>query len=199
MTDQLTICPQERPSAPPMARRTARPTFRGNRVTLRAPRAQDVAGRFALGNSPEINRMFGADPAQTRALTPEAAEAWVEAQMAAPLAWIIEVDGRLLGAVRLHSLNHADHNGQLAVGILDPDKLDQGLGTEAMRLLLAHAFGALALHRLSLRVLAFNARAIASYHKLGFVQEGRARQAALIAGVWHDDLIMGLLATEFVS
>ncbi|MEX0285643.1 MAG: GNAT family N-acetyltransferase [Paracoccaceae bacterium] len=174
-----------------------RPTLQGARVILRAPHPSDVAGRLALGNTPDIHRMFGADPAQTRPLTPEAAEAWVQAQIAEANAWVIEVDGTLIGALRLHTLNHADRNARLAIGILDADSLGQGLGTEAMRVIAAHAFGDMGLHRLSLRVLAFNERAIAAYRKVGFVDEGRERQSACIAGEWHDDLIMGLLASEF--
>ncbi|MNW10242.1 Spermidine N(1)-acetyltransferase [compost metagenome] len=62
---------------------------------------------------------------------------------------------------------------------------------------MAHAFGELGLHRVSLRVLAFNERAIASYRKSGFSIEGREREAALIDGAWHDDIMMGILAHEF--
>lgn len=173
------------------------PILTGGRITLRPPCEEDWKQRLALGNSPEIHRMFGGDPAQTRALTEDAAKAWVQNQIDAR-AWVIEQGGALIGAVRLHSMNHADRNARLAIGILDESRLGQGLGTQAMRLLAAHAFDTLNLHRLSLRVLAFNTRAIAAYRKLGFVEEGRERQSALIGSDWHDDLIMGLLAEEFV-
>ncbi|MEO0381029.1 MAG: GNAT family protein, partial [Pseudomonadota bacterium] len=65
-----------------------------------------------------------------------------------------------------------------------------------MRLLAAHAFETMGLHRLGCRVLDFNDRAIAAYEKVGFVVEGREREAALIGGTWHDDLILGLLAQD---
>ena len=70
----------------------------------------------------------------------------------------------------------------LAVGIDDPRRLGQGLGTEAIRLVAAYAFDVLGLRRLSLHVLAFNTRAIRSYESCGFVVEGRERRAALIDG-----------------
>ena len=41
--------------------------------------------------------------------------------------------------------------------------------------MVAHAFTRLALHRVALTVFEFNARAIRSYEKCGFVVEGRAR------------------------
>lgn len=53
------------------------------------------------------------------------------------------------------------------------------------------------LHRLDLRALALNDVAIASYRKCGLVQEGRLRQSCWLHGQWHDDIIMGILATDF--
>lgn len=173
------------------------PTLIGQRVRLRAPVAQDWAGRFALGNTPEIHRAFGGAPGQFRALSEDAARSWVESQMNERYGWIIEHQDRLIGSVRLHSLNTLDRRAMLAIGILDPDSLGKGYGVDAMRLVAGHAFGPLGLHRLSLRVLDFNTRAIAAYKKVGFVEEGRERQTAFIDDVWYDDLIMGLLSTEF--
>ncbi len=46
-------------------------------------------------------------------------------------------------------------------------------------------------------VLASNGRAIACYHKCGFREEGREREAAWVNGAWQDDIIMGVLDREF--
>ena len=173
-----------------------KPTLTGDRVVLRAPIASDVAARFALGNTPEIQAMFGGDPTQTRPITDAAAQAWVDSYQNDPLAWVIEADGEMIGGVRLHSINHADKRANIAIGILSKAHLSHGYGTEAMRVLARYAFGTRGLHRLSCRVLAFNERAIAAYEKIGFVQEGRERQSALIGLDWHDDVIMGLLAED---
>lgn len=170
-----------------------KPVLQDANVALRDATPLDVPARFALGNTPEIQAMFGADPAAVRDITPEAAEAWVQSHIDDPHAWVIEVDGALIGGIRLYGINYSDKRAQLAIGIIDPAALGKGLGTQAMRLLAAHAFDTLGLHRLGCRVLDFNARAIAAYEKVGFVVEGREREAALIAGTWHDDLILGLL------
>ncbi|WP_299369700.1 GNAT family protein [uncultured Tateyamaria sp.] len=175
-----------------------KPILTGPRVTLRDARPDDVDARFALGNTPQIQAMFGADPSQVRDITREAAEFWVQSQINEAYAWIIEVGGALIGAIRLHTVNHADKRAQIAIGILDPDALGQGHGTEAMQLLSMHAFDTMGLHRLGCRVLDFNARAIASYEKVGFAVEGREREAALIGNAWHDDLMMGLLDRDLV-
>lgn len=83
------------------------------------------------------------------------------------------------------------------MGIFDALLLGQGLGTETTRCVLAHAFDHLGLHRVDLRVLSYNHRAISSYPKCGFVEERREREAVFVDGAWHDDVIMGILAHEF--
>ena len=60
-----------------------------------------------------------------------------------------------------------------------------------------HAFEELNLHRVSLRVYTFNERAMKSYAKLGFVEEGRLRQAMFRHGAWHDVVLMAILADEW--
>ena len=62
-----------------------------------------------------------------------------------------------------------------------------------------YAFDVLKLHRISVRVLEYDARAILTYKKCGLVVEGRERQSALVDGTWHDDVIMGILDGEFAS
>lgn len=164
-----------------------------DRLTLRSPDISDAPARFALGNTPEIHRMFGGDPADFRPLTEEGAEAWVGMLSRERYAWVIELEGKLVGSIRLHDVNPADRRASLAIGLLDTDVLGKGVGTEAMRLVAAYAFDAIGLHRLVVRVLSFNTRAIAAYEKVGFQIEGTLREAAFISGEYHDDLIMGLL------
>ena len=57
----------------------------------------------------------------------------------------------------------------------------------------------LRMHRIGIRVLAYNQRAIHAYKKCGFVIEGRERETAFVDGAWHDDVMMGLLDHEFLS
>lgn len=74
-----------------------------------------------------------------------------------------------------------------------------GNGTEALRLALRYAFGDLKLHKVYLRVLQYNARAIRAYEKVGFQVEGTLREEMRVQGRWHDLVYMGLLAHEFAA
>ena len=172
-------------------------TLIGPRLTLRPPRDGDAQGRLALGNSAEVMRMFGADPEAIPPLTLAASKAWVDRLAAHPHAWIVEHDGTLLSEIRLDGLDHHDRRARLAIGFFDESRLGQRLGREAVRLLLGYAFVALGLHRVSLRVVAYNERAIRCYRACGFREEGRERESAFVDGQWHDDVIMGVLAAEF--
>ena len=171
--------------------------LKGSRLTLRPPREDDVQGRLALGNSAEVMRMFGADPTAIPPLTLAMSKAWVDRLAMHPHAWIVEHGGCFLGEIRLDDLDRHDRRARLAIGFFDEQRLGKGLGREAVRLLLAHAFGTLGLHRVSLRVIAYNERAIRCYLACGFKEEGRERQSACVGGQWHDDVIMGVLASEF--
>ncbi len=172
------------------------PRLEGRRVVLRRPQADDAAARLALGVHPEIQAMFGASRDEIVPMTRERAEASLRRLAEHPYAWVIE-HGAFIGEIRLDRVDRRDRRASLAVGIFDPRLLGIGIGTEAAMLVLGYAFGELGLHRVSARVLAHNARAIAAYRKCGFVEEGREREAALIDDAWHDDVMMGVLADDF--
>ena len=172
------------------------PTLTGKRVVLRPPRASDVAERMELGAHAEIVRMYGGSVARLGAMTEAAARRWVQDLVDHDYAWVIEADA-LIGLVRLDRVDLVDRRASLAIGIEDPARLGIGLGSEAIRLILDFAFQELKLHRISVRVIAYNERAIRAYLKCGFVVEGREREAACVDGEWHDDVMMGILEAEY--
>lgn len=175
------------------------PELEGTRVRMRPFRRSDIPKRLALGQSPEIVRSVGGDPEGLPPYGEEQARSWVERNLAHPLCWAVDVDGRLLGEARLDGLDLHDRRAGLAIGLYDVSQLGKGLGREVIHLVLSHAFGKLGLHRVDLRVLEYNERAIRCYRTCGFVEEGRERESARVGRTWHDDIIMGILAREYQS
>ena len=169
----------------------------GKATRLRPAHETDVEARFALGNHADIFFMFGASRDSIAPITRESAARWVQSLIDHSHAWVIETEGRIIGVVRLDRVDWQDRRASMAIGIYDPALLGKGLGSEAIRLALGFAFGEMDLHRIAIRVLAYNVRAIRAYEKCGFTVEGREREAALVDGVWHDDVMMGMLAHEF--
>jgi len=74
---------------------------------------------------------------------------------------------------------------------------NQGYGSEVLRLALKLGFEGMNLNRISLQVYTNNPRAIRAYEKVGFVHEGRLRQAHYDGGQYHDTLIMSVLRSEW--
>lgn len=76
---------------------------------------------------------------------------------------------------------------------------DRGLGTEALRLLIAWLIDERGHHRLTIDPATANERAIRAYASVGFRPIGVARQYDRAPdGSWRDALLMDLLAEEFV-
>ena len=130
----------------------------------------------------EIDRFFNA-----RAIGPEA------------LAMAIHVrrTDRLIGTCALSQLDGDNGSALFHITIGEKDAWGHGYGTEATGIMVAHAFGALDLHRISLSVFAFNERAMRSYAACGFTVEGRAREAIWRGGRWWDEVSMSILEPEW--
>jgi len=142
--------------------------------------------------------MYGGSRSDLRPLTEEGAKRWVRRLLEMEYAWIIDA-GTLIGQIRLESVDLRDRRANLLVGIEDSAQLGKGLGKEAIVLALGYGFDILKLHRVSVRVLDYNLRAIRAYQKCGFIIEGRERESAFVDGTWHDDVMMSVLDREYME
>jgi RimJ/RimL family protein N-acetyltransferase len=106
---------------------------------------------------------------------------------------------RLIGTCALSQLDPDNGSALFHITIGEKDTWGRGYGTEATRLMLDHAFTELGLHRVALTVFAFNERAVRSYRSVGFVVEGRAREAIWREGRWWDEISMSLLDSEWAT
>jgi RimJ/RimL family protein N-acetyltransferase len=113
------------------------------------------------------------------------------------LAVHIKATDRLIGTCAFSQLDGDNGSALYHITIGEKDVWGRGYGTEATRLMLAHAFERLALHRVALSVFEFNQRAIRSYRACGFQVEGRAREAIWREGRWWDEITMSLLEPEW--
>lgn len=112
---------------------------------------------------------------------------------------IVERGGRLVGSVKLWRISEKNRSAMLTIFIGEQKVWNRGYGTDALRLILRHAFGNLGLNRVELNVFDFNVRAIRCYEKVGFVREGVRRDALLRGGHYHDIVVMGVLREEFFA
>lgn len=113
------------------------------------------------------------------------------------LAVHLRAKNRLIGSCAFSQLDGDNGSALFHITIGEKDLWGRGYGTEATRLMLDHAFSTMGLHRVSLAVFSFNERAIRSYEKVGFVVEGRAREAIFRDGRFWDEISMSMLASEW--
>ncbi|WIM05116.1 MAG: GNAT family N-acetyltransferase [Candidatus Nitricoxidivorans perseverans] len=109
------------------------------------------------------------------------------------LAIVEKATDRHVGNIGLHEINWIHRKATLAILIGEADSRGKGFGTEAVDLLVAHAFGRLNLHRVELGVRADNMAAIRAYANAGFREEGLFREALLSRGKYFDIVRMARL------
>lgn len=90
------------------------------------------------------------------------------------------------------------HNRSAHLGLtLRPAFRGRGLGTDVVRVLCEYGFTTRGLHRLQLETLADNAAMIRAAIQNGFVREGTLRNSAWVLGEFVDQVVYGLLASEW--
>lgn len=178
----------------------AKPTLRGEKVLLRPVDVADVA--FDPDPDPEGLRLTGSHP-RPGGITFEQRQNWYATRAdfddRLDLAVVDLATGHFTGEVVLNDLDTDNQSCNFRIYLFSSPDRNRGLGTEATRLILAHAFETVGLHRVDLEVYDFNPRARRVYEKVGFVYEGTRRQSLLWDGEWADAHVMSILADEWAA
>lgn len=93
-----------------------------------------------------------------------------------------------VGTATLFNINHL--HGACTFGIMLGERRDQGIGTDATRLVLDWAFHTLGLRHVRLEALAWNETALRAYENAGFQRVGVLRGAVMSRGQPADVVIM---------
>jgi RimJ/RimL family protein N-acetyltransferase len=107
------------------------------------------------------------------------------------------LDGRHIGMVDYRDVDTVARSATVGITIGEKDLWGQGYGSEALGLLVAHLFDNLNLRRVRLDTWSGNERAMRSFARIGFREEGRLRDAVRAGGRYYDSVIMGLLRAEW--
>ncbi|KAE8838282.1 hypothetical protein PTNB73_03702 [Pyrenophora teres f. teres] len=109
--------------------------------------------------------------------------------------------GTAIGILHLRGPGpHEQHHRTTDVCIdILPQYQGKGYGSEAIRWAMDYAFRRAGLHSMRMRAFGWNVGAIRLYEKLGFVMEGREREAVWFEGRWWDSVTLGMLEDEWRS
>lgn len=108
----------------------------------------------------------------------------------------IWLQGSLAGIVSLHNLVRVDRKASLGYW-LGASFQGRGLVTRACRVLINYSFSELKLNRLEIQCAPENKRSRKVAERLGFTQEGILRQSWWIRESFVDEVVYGLLASEW--
>jgi aminoglycoside 6'-N-acetyltransferase len=163
--------------------------LRGERVLLRSGRPDDVDRLLQIRTEPEVARRWGSDDIEE-----EISEQFIGADDA----FVIEVEGEVVGAIQCHEENDPMYRHAGMDIYLSTSRHGEGLGTEAIRVLARYLFEGRGHHRLTIDPAADNTAAIRAYERVGFRKVGIMRRYERGPdGVWHDGLLMDMLEEEF--
>lgn len=98
-----------------------------------------------------------------------------------------------LGSVFFRDIDRVNNKAEYGIFIGENNARGKGYGTIATKLALDYAFNVEHIHRIFLRVLADNDRAINSYCKAGFVQEGILNDDVRINGIYRSIVWMAAI------
>ena len=155
--------------------------LRGERVTI-APATPENAERLReLRTDPEVARWWDPPP-----------DDWPLESEPGFRVFAILVAGEPAGALQYWEESDPGSRHADVDILLGPDHQGQGLGTEAMRLIVRHLVEDRGHHRVTLSTAVDNDRAIHVYKKVGFRPVGVTRKSSLneFRGEWQDELLM---------
>ncbi|MGP3964327.1 GNAT family N-acetyltransferase [Nonomuraea sp. 3N208] len=170
----------------------------GERVRLRALEPADSEDMWRWYHDSEVGRWMDDSPPISLAQNIEKGQNRPRNTFEEMVLGIEALDDqKLVGYVVLGETDfrHGEATVQ-SIAIGDRSRWGSGYGTDALRVICRYAFEEMGLHRLTLWVVADNTAAVRAYTKVGFVEEGRRREAFRTRGKRHDFLMMGLLSSE---
>ncbi|WP_077622341.1 GNAT family N-acetyltransferase [Sediminibacillus massiliensis] len=112
---------------------------------------------------------------------------------------IITDNGIHIGWIDLKNIDRLNKHAELGLAIGEKSYWGKGYGLSAMKEMLQWGFNQLQLNKVWLRVEVDNEKAINSYRRMGYVEEGILRQDRLRNGLFVDRLRMSILKNEFLN
>jgi RimJ/RimL family protein N-acetyltransferase len=174
-----------------------KPTLTGELVVLRPVDEADYEALAAAMEDPEVTRLTGSHGK----IGEDKARHWYRTRKdqtdRLDLAIVDKASATVVGEAVLNEWDPDNQSCNFRI-FIGPAGQDRGLGTEATRLIVGYGIEQLGLHRISLGVYAFNPRAQRAYEKAGFKAEGVFRDALLWDGEWVDEIMMSVLAQDWI-
>ena len=173
----------------------------GKRIYLRRVTEAD-ANRTYLGwlNDPEINRYL---ESRFKKQTLERLKAYIREITSSAanlfLAIVLKDNERHIGNIKLGPIDNHHRLGDIGLIIGEKDCWGKGYASEAIQLLVDHAFKTLKLHKLTAGCYANNMGSAKAFIKVGFTEEGKLKSHYFCDGNYVDRICLGMTNPEEVK
>lgn len=173
----------------------------GEKVRLRGYKEEDVQLAFEYMNDPDVVQYL--NPGIPYPMTLQREQEWFKSQKDLKDTYNFAIETLeneiYIGGCGINKIDWKNSVAIVGIFIGHKDYRSKGYGTDAMKVLMNFIFNQMNVNKVQLEVYSFNDRAIKSYKKSGFVEEGRIRQRIFRNGKYHDELVMGILKEEYFS
>jgi ribosomal-protein-alanine N-acetyltransferase len=171
-------------------------------VSVRLVRPEDAEALSRLETENEQHLLTGAPLRSEEYRSVDGQRALIAAGLEAHAAgtsvpFVIEVDGDIVGKVTLSGIVRGALQSAAVGYWVDAGRVGRGIATEALALVVDHAFGELRLHRLQAETTLGNDASARVLVKVGFEQYGVARDYLRIGGRWQDHRMFQLLNDDW--
>jgi ribosomal-protein-alanine N-acetyltransferase len=110
---------------------------------------------------------------------------------------VIDIQGNLIGTIGFDQVNIPARSARLYLAIGLKDLWGKGYGTDCLTVFINYLFNQWNFRRLTAETWDGNERALNCYTNLGFVVEGKMREAYYINGTYRDGILLSLLKKDF--
>ncbi|HKB67790.1 MAG TPA: GNAT family protein [Pyrinomonadaceae bacterium] len=168
----------------------------GDKVLLRAPTSKDRAEFIALNRaSRRFHRGLVSPPTTAEQFAAFLKRSNTETSVCVFICLV--TDGSIIGAMSLSQIFRGGFQNAYLGYYVGAGYANQGYMTEALELLLRHAFSQLKLHRLEANIQPGNMASIALVKRAGFRKEGYSPSYLKISGRWQDHERWAILAEDW--
>ncbi|WP_316569356.1 GNAT family protein [Neobacillus sp. YIM B06451] len=172
------------------------------KVLLRELTLNDVEDRYRWCLDKEVTKHLNM-PEKYPPFSKEETEAWIKMCINKTNGYeqkaIMTEEGKHIGWIDLKNIDKLNKHAELGIALGEKSYWGKGYGLSAMHEMHLWGFNQLELNKIWLRVEIENEKAIKSYKKMGYVEEGILRQDRLRNGQFVDRLRMSILKQEFFS
>jgi aminoglycoside 6'-N-acetyltransferase len=167
--------------------------LQGSIVRLRLASRSDIPDLVRIRRTPEVYEHWRGGDDMVAAVEEDFAESDVTK-------YVILLEDRVVGWIQWEAEEEPDYRHASMDIYVDPAVHGRGVGTDAVRTIARHLVLDHGHHRLTIDPAVHNAAAIRCYTKVGFRPVGVTRMSERGPdGTWHDNLLMDMIADEFVE